>query len=345
LGKFRFSRKSLLLGAGAVVGLLILLALLVDWPMTLAQLRRANPALLGFGAVLLVLGYVAYAIRWQVLMVNGPDFRWTWHAANAGSLVNMLLPLRPGDPARVLMLSGRERFSLIQVTTSIVVERWYEQIMRIAALGGAIVFGVGMQVSLITILGSAVYLVGMVGVMLWMVRRRDWVEARLPGWIGRLPWITETQARHWIGQLLDGLEGMAQVRNQGLALFWSVVSWALFWGYHYALLRAIQPEMGVERALGLSLGALALVQPSATTLPGIYQVSLIVPLALIGYPRGLLASYAVLLNGMELAVVILLGLWGVLRAHLSLEGLLESTIGKPEIAGDQPLSDDGEQFR
>ncbi len=317
--------------------MLALLAILVDWPMTLAQIRWANPVLLGYGIVLLALGYATYAIRWQVLMVDGPDFRWTWHAANVGSLVNMLLPLRPGDPARVLMLSGRERFSLIRVTTSIVVERWYEQIMRIAALGGAIVFGVGMQVSLITILGSAVYLVGMIGVMVWMVRRRDWVEAHLPGWIERLPRITEGQARHWIGQLLDGLEGMMQVRSQGLALFWSIVSWALFWGFHYTLLLAIQPEMGVEWALGLSLGSLALTPPSATTLPGIYQVSLIVPLALIGYPRGLLASYAVLLNAIELVVVITLGLWGTLQTHVSLGGLIELTIRKPEIPGDQSL--------
>lgn len=322
----QISKKNLVFSAIVVIILIVLLAILADWHVVFLQLKHANLTYLSLGTLLLVLGFITYAIRWQVLIIERPSFMQTFHAANAGSMVNMLLPLRPGDAARILMLGKRDHISLINVTTSIVVERWYEQIMRVSALGGAIVFGVGLRFSWLTMLGSVLYLLGMFLLMIWMVKKREWVQSKMPKWIALLPRLTEQQASEWIHTLLDGLEKMAHVRSQGLALLWSIISWFLFWGYHYLCLLAIQPGLDPEVALGLSLGSLALVPPSATTLPGVYQVSLIVPLSFLGYNRSLLASYAILLNALEMIVVMALGLWGSVQAGISLAQLIDSSL-------------------
>jgi uncharacterized protein (TIRG00374 family) len=323
---FSFNRKHLLLSGLAILVLVVLLAVFVDWQAVRLQLSRANSVYLAAGTLLLILGYLAYALRWQVLLVEKLHFKWTFHAANAGSMVNLLLPLRPGDAARILMLGRHENTSMINVTTSIVVERWYEQIMRIAALGGAIVFGAGIEISWITILGSVAYLLSMLLVMVWMVQKRDWLQKRLPRWIAVLPRINEQQAHEWIETLLDGFSSMAKLHTQGQVLFWSIVCWTLFWGYHYLFLIAIQPDIGIETALALSLGSLALVPPSATTLPGVYQLSMIVPLAIVGYDRSLLASYAVLMNLVEMIVVMALGLWGVMVTGMTLHQLIDTAL-------------------
>jgi hypothetical protein len=77
--------------------------------------------------------------------------------------------------------------------------------------------------------------------------------------------------------------------------------------------------------LGISLGSLALVPPSASTLPGIFQVSMVAPLALMGYDTALLTSYSLVLNTITLIVVILLGIWGTLASGLTLRQLADQT--------------------
>ena len=70
-------------------------------------------------------------------------------------MVNVLLPGRPGDPVRVLLLAGNTGAPVFGVTSSVVIERWYEQIMRLAAFGGALIYGAGAHASSLTAIGSA----------------------------------------------------------------------------------------------------------------------------------------------------------------------------------------------
>ncbi len=322
----KLSRRSVILGGFGTLILVLLLALLVDWENVFTQIQHAIPFYLFVGVGLLLIGYITYAIRWHVLLLDKPHYRSTFHAANAGSMVNLLLPLRPGDATRIFMLGKTEPTALINVTTSIVVERWYEQALRVAALGGALVFGVGLEVSTFTVIGSIAYLLVVFWAMVLMVKQRAWVKAHIPRWLAILPRIDEDSASGWITTLIDGLMSMAKLHLQGKAFFWSLICWGLFWAYHYVILISLQPNLPVEEALGLSLGSLALVPPSATTLPGVYQVSLIVPLVLIGYDRSVLTPYAILLNMIEMVVVMALGMWGVVRTDVSVRQLLGITL-------------------
>jgi len=318
------SKKGLLIGALAIIFLVVVLALFVDWQTVLLQLKEANRKVLAVGSLSLIAGYIAYAVRWRLLLHNKAAFLPTFHASNAGNMVNTLLPLRPGDAARIFMLGRKEELPLIEVTTSIVVERWFEQIMRLAALGGAIIFGAGVAVSAASILGSVAFLTASLLFMVHMVQRREYVLDKYPGWLARLPRLTEEQARQGLANLIDGLVGMASVRKIFAVLLWSVITWTFFWGFHYLCLAALPQELDLQTQLALSLGSLALVPPSATTLPGIYQISMVVPLSLVGYDASLLTSYAVLMNITELVWVIGLGLWGTLRTGVATRQLFES---------------------
>jgi len=325
----RLTYKSLVISALVLIVILAVLSQFVDWSLVIQQIRQANkPALTG-GTIFLLLGYWFYAVRWRFLLENQPRLRNTYHASNAGNMANTLLPLRPGDAARILILGKLDRIPLAKVTTSIIVERWYEQIMRLAALGGAIVFGLGISVSTPSILGSALFLIASLLAIVWMTRQEEYLLRKLPPFLARLPRLTEAHARHSLENLLEGLRGMTSFRNQGLALLWSVVTWTFFWLFHYLCLIAIQPDMDLMSALSLSLASLALVPPSATTLPGIYQVSMMVPLGLVGYSESMLATYSLLMNIIEIAIVMILGIWGTMRAGITLGQLVDESIITP----------------
>jgi hypothetical protein len=321
---FHLSKKGLLISTLVIILLMVVLALFVDWQTVLLQLKQANRVLLAAASLLLIAGFVTYAVRWRLLLHNKAGLIPVFHASNAGNMVNTLLPLRPGDAARIFMLGKKEELPLIEVTTGILVERWFEQIMRLAALGGAIIFGAGVAVSAASILGSVAFLAASLLFMVRMVQRREYVLETYPGWLAHLPRLTEEQARHGLTSLIDGLSGMASVRKIFAALLWSVITWTFFWGFHYLCLAAIPQNLDLQTQLALSLGSLALVPPSATTLPGIYQVSMVVPLSLVGYDASLLTSYALLMNITELVWVIGLGLWGTLRTGVATRQLFES---------------------
>lgn len=317
------SRKALAVGGILLLVLLAVLATLVDWRMVVDMLSRADRPMLAAAILLLIIGYVVYAVRWYYLLGGRIGFLPIFHTANAGTLVNVLLPGSPGNAVRIFLLGGKTGAPLLAVTSSVVVERWYEQIMRLACLGGALIFGAGAQISLLTTLGSVSYLIFSFLLMVFMLRRREWVLLNAPGVIARLPRITEERARGWLADLIEGLSGISSPRRLFATLLWSIFTWSLFWGFHVLCLLSLHPYLPPNQLLAISLGSLALVPPSATTVPGVYQMSMVVPLALVGYGRSLLTSYSLVMNVLEMVVVILLGLWGTFATGLTLHQLLD----------------------
>jgi len=304
---------------------LAVLATLVDWPVVIDMLAQANRYALVGGTVLLLIGYVFYALRWRYLMKDIPRLPAVFHTANVGNMVNTLLPLRPGEAIRILLLCSKGPPPPLMAASSIVVERWLETILRMAALGGAFIFGAGAAVSGLTIIGSVAFLAISFLFMVWLVQRREKALLVIPPWLGRLPRLTEDDARRWLEHLIDGLSGVSSLRRLFIALIYSVITWTFFWGFHYLCLLALNPDLPMEQLLGISLGSLALVPPSATTLPGIFQISMVAPLALMGYDTALLTSYSLVLNTITLIVVVLLGVWGTLASGLTLHQLADQT--------------------
>jgi uncharacterized protein (TIRG00374 family) len=318
-----FSAKGVALFSVLLLLFLLVLASFVDWPVVIGMLAQADRRLLAAGALFLLAGYVFFAIRWRYLMKDIPRLLDVFHTANVGNMVNTLLPLRPGDAIRILLLANKGGPPALMVTSSIVVERWLETVMRLAALGGAFIFGAGAAVSSLTIIGSLAFLTISFLFMVWLVQQRQKALEILPPWLGRLPRLEEEDARRWLEHLIDGLNGVSSFRRLLVALIYSVITWTFFWGFHYMSLLALSPGLPIEQLLGISLGSLALVPPSATTLPGVFQVSMVAPLILMGYDPTLLTSYALTLNIISMVTVVLLGVWGTFSAGLTLRQLAD----------------------
>jgi len=319
--KITAARRNLLIWLLVLAGILAAMAYFLDWRLVLVQLARANWWKLGLSSLVLLVGYILFALRWRLFLHSRPGFQPIFHTSNIGNMANTLLPMRPGDLMRVFLLHGAAGTPFMQVTSSLVIERWYEQIMRLAALGGAVAFGAGLVVSRQAVWGTVIFLGLVFGLMVWMVRRQELVLAKFPPWLARLPRLSEEQARNGLVHLLEGFANLSSPARMLEGLLSSLLTWAFFWGFHYLCLLSLQPGLPQQTLLALSLGSLALAPPSATTLPGMYQVSVVLPLAVLGYERNLLTSYSVLLNLTEMLLVNLLGVWGAASLDVSLDRL------------------------
>jgi hypothetical protein len=194
--------------------------------------------------------------------------------------------------------------------------------MRLTALGGALVLGIGFEITPGTIFGGLATLAMALAVMIALVKDRARVETHGARWLGHLPRVTEKQARGMLAGFLEGLSGVTSARRLSLAFLWSMLTWLCFLGFHYLALSALPGTFVRAQILPVSLGSLALAPPSAPTQPGIYHASIVAPLGLLGYSAAPLTAYAVLLHALQMTGMIALGAWGVGRLGVSYRSAL-----------------------
>jgi uncharacterized protein (TIRG00374 family) len=307
-----------------IVLIIAIFVWLVDLQAVGQVLQTADLPLLLLASLALIMGMVFYAMRWRVLLANQPSLLSTFHASNIGHAGNILIPGRAGEPARIVVIGQEESVSLTTATSSFVVERLFEQIMRLVALGGAVVFGVGLDVTPGTVVGGLAFLVVTFGAIAWMVRHQETVLARGPKLLAKIPRVTEEGAQKSLADLLANLAAVSEWKRLTAVILTSLLTWASFWGFFYLALLALGEGFPPQERLAVSLGALALSPPSAATQPGVFHASVVAPLTAVGFHTETLTAYAVLLHILEMIWMIGLGVWGVLQTGLSVGELFKS---------------------
>jgi uncharacterized protein (TIRG00374 family) len=309
----RPSRRSVLVTALIIGASVALLLALVDLRAVAEVVRRSDWRYLAAASAALLAGTGAYALRWNLLLGRRAGWPRTFYAACVGHAVNSLVPLRLGEAARIVVLGRGARLPMGEVTSSVLVERLWEQAMRLSALGAAVAFGAGLRPSPSALAGALAVLAAAAAGIAWILRRQAWLLARVPPALARLPRLEEAGIRHALARLLAGLALATSPRRLAQGALTSVGAWALFWVFHALVLQALPTEFSLAEITTLALATLALAPPSAPTAPGVYHASLVVPLAVVGYSETTLAAYAVVLHALLMGWYVALGLLGVAR--------------------------------
>jgi uncharacterized protein (TIRG00374 family) len=292
--------------------------LLVDLDAVLEQLQTANPLLLLLASAAFVAGLVAFAARWRALLNYEPSLVFTFHASNMGHAGNILLPFRFGEAIRVLVMGTDKAVSLAESTSSFVVERLFEQSMRLLAVLGAVMIGVGLETSAAALVGGLIFVVLGFAAVLWLANHPEFTLQKGTRLLAKIPRVSEERARQATADFLANLSGIAQPRRFAVVLGWSFLSWVLFWLFFFITLRALDTGLALQEQIAISLGALAVSPPSAATQPGLFHASVVAPLAAVGFDTELVTAYAVLLHILEMIWLIILASWGLFATKISL---------------------------
>ena len=320
----RPSRRGVFVAVGVMVVSVGVLIAVVDVRAVAGVVARSDGRYLAAASAALLAGTGVYALRWQLLLGGRATWLSTLYAAGVGHAVNLLVPLRLGEPARVMVLGRASGLAYSEVASTVVVERLWEQVLRLAALAGAIAFGVGLRPSPATVAGALAALAGAALGLAWLRRHPAWILARVPVWLARLPRLEESRVRETLTRLLGGLALATSPRRLVQGAVTSVGAWALYWAFHALVLLSLRVPLAPAEVITLSLAALALAPPSAPTSPGVYHASIVVPLALVGYSETTLTAYAVVLHALLMLWLLLLGLVGFARSGLSAREVVPS---------------------
>jgi hypothetical protein len=318
-----------LLGYLALVGLFVVLfVVFVDLPVVGQQLRMADLRYLLASSFLLITGLLAYAVRWQKLLANKPTLLYTFHTCNLGHSGNFFIPARGGVIIRILAMGSGEVVSTTEATTGYVVERLFEQAMRLFALIGAILLGVGIKLTLGSMLGGIVALSLVFSGILWLIRHPETAKAKGTVWLARLPWVTEARANKSLTDLLDNLTSLSSLRRLASILLWSFICWFCFWGFFLLTSMSLDPGFSPDEVLPVTLGALFLSPPSAPTQPGVFHGFVVAPLAAVGYSAETLTAYTVILHILEMIWMTAFAVWGLVQLRITPRTWLTSFTGE-----------------
>lgn len=310
---------------GLILLIAILFVIFVDLEEVFHLLQSAEWGWLAAAGTALLGGYITFAVRWRSLLARRPSLARTFHAANASQMVNVYSPI-PGIPIRILLVSDGKLVTIPQATSSSIVERILEQIMRLSALGGALFLGAGVAGAKSTIAGGLGLIIIALALIALALRDPQATQVRLAGWINRLPFLKGTHVEGLVGSFMAGLKDAGSPKQFVIGWLWSLLMWSLFLLFHLFGLLALDLGLPWQVTLGISLSALAVVPPSAPAMPGTYHASLVAVLALLTNLDGAtLTAYAILLHIIQMVCLSALGVWALTRLDLSLGEIIRTS--------------------
>jgi glycosyltransferase 2 family protein len=254
--------------------------------------------------VLIVLALTFYlrALRWRSLFVaeRRPPLRDVARALFVGYLFNAILPVRAGEPARIVALRRRGRVPIAEATGTAVVERvfdvlsllclllvflpWFPSLAwRTAAFAVAIALGASLVVAIVI-----------------LVRFGDRLAAFGAQKLARLLPVSEERLRPMATHLLSGLAGLRRSTIGVVGFAWTTASWLTLgvgcWLLMYAFAIREPPLAGMLVVIAIGL---AHIVPSSAAALGVFEGATVIALAAYGVDASQALSYAIVLHAIS----------------------------------------------
>ncbi len=310
----------------------ILISLLAFWlALRGVHLRQVWGALLQadyvylLPAVLFLLIAIGTKVaRWEVLFYpdRGIPYKHLLAAMGIGYLGNNVLPARVGELIRAYVIGESSSVSKAQALATIVVERLLDILTLLFFLAFLLpaLKVPGWMARSFLVLGiaapaAALILALVPGVESWLVSATEWIEGRV-GFLARL------RLSKGVAGFMVGL-GILRRRNLLPALAgWSIVSWISSGLADYMVMLAFHIHLPVTAAfLVLCVTTLGMAVPSSPGYVGVFHYLTVVVLGLLGEPKDLALSYALVLHATIYITLSLTGVYGMVVESLGWKDL------------------------
>lgn len=316
---------------GAVVSLLAAAFIVSQMNIALLAdaLARARYVYLLPAAALLLVGLVARALRWRVLLNNGLPLLRAFNIMNVAYLVNGILPLRIGEVARVYLATQADPpVPVFQTASTIIVERLLDLLAVVLLLAGALAAGpVPDELRAAALVAGPAALIGFL-VLVFLSWRRALALRLLAAVVGRGdkakngPGIVVSLQKLsvWFTQFLDGLTPLAQPRALFRALGWTAVSWGLSVAAGYVLMFAFYDTASwATTGLYIAAAAFSIAVPAMPANLVAYEGSIVLALGATGYgqPPEVAIAFALVVHGINLAVHASTGAVGLIQEGIT----------------------------
>jgi len=299
---------------------LIVLLSVINFSDLSVILGGADLRFIVLGIGLLTLTVFVRAFRWQAVLRAGTPLRAAFDAENIGMMINNLLPLRLGEPARALVLTRTTGVPVAEGLSSIVIIRVADMIAILTLLGTVIpAFTVSDSVraagyGTLAIAGSLTAFI-VIGAL---------AHTRLASLINHLaqillPASLSKKLSAWAADFLNGLAVLKQGRRLITLIIATGVLWGLYALTYHILLMALVPHPPLAWAvLATCTASLSTAVPSSPAYVGVYDAA--VAFTLSGYiGQDTALGYAIILHSIDFIIVLIFGVISLVSSGASLD--------------------------
>ena len=320
-------RGGLLIAALVLAGVLAFALTRIDLARAATALVSASPGWLVLALALMMLSLLARAVSWRsVLRAALPSSAIPWgaviRATTIGVMASAVFPGRIGEPTRMLVLSRRldgPRTRIFPIVAGTVFSQTLINLVALAILA-AVTFS---SVSLLQGHASAL-----------------WAVLALPAFVALFVFgaplllrIAQRSRSLRLRAAATAFAGLLRLAQRGLAVFarprqgipavgFQLLAWALQWASCYMVILALGLEhhghaTPVSAAAVLLAVNVTAVLPATPSNVGVFQAACLVVLAAYGVGAGQALAYGIILQAVELATALTLGVPALLREGMT----------------------------
>lgn len=271
---------------------------------------------------LLLIGLLARAVRWRVLLSGGLTFWRSFHIMNVAYLVNGVLPLRMGEVARIFLASRvNPPVPMVKTAVTVVVERLLDLLAVVMLVAIGLIAG-----DIPPELRSAGVVMGGLGLggfltLVFLSRQRDLAHQLIKLVVAIVPPLKRIHPVDLLDHFLDGLAPLATIRTLFSALFWTGIGWFFSVMAGYVLMYTFynNPSWSAT-CLYIAAAAFAIAVPATIGSLGVYEGSILIALNFLGYgnPATIAIAFAAIVHGVNVLVHSVTGAIGFLHEGISL---------------------------
>ncbi len=299
------------LGSGLGVLALWLAARKVDWIVLREALRNARYEYVALALFVILLTLAVQAIRWRLLFY--PDHRDVhWRGLITGvilaQMLNILVPARLGEVARIYSIESREKIGRIRILSTIVVEKAVDLCAAASAIA-LLLFTVSLPAWLrdsgeAFLLACGLLLAAIVFLSLWGDSLLRWLERQLEKIPGR--W---GQKISRLGR--STLDGLNAVRSGRIGVYlWAITFTLLFLAAATNYLLFLAFDLGLPPIAALFLLIVLQVGIAPPSVPGkigVFNYLVVLALSVYSVNRSIALSYSIVLYAVALLPKVVIG--------------------------------------
>lgn len=288
-------------------------------------LQHARYIYLVPSTLLIVLGLGSRAVRWRVLLSGGLPISRAFSILNVAYLVNGILPLRIGEVARAYLATrATPPVPFFKSTSTIIVERMLDLLAVLVISALALTAGpLPDELRAAAAVFTPLVIVGFL-VLVLMASQRTRALRLVEAVAARVSFLQRFSVTALVGHFLDGLRPLTEPAALANTLLWTTISWAFSLASGYVLMLAFYDRADwVVTCLFTAAASFVVAVPAVPGNLGTYELSILLVLQAMGYgePVETATAFALLVHGLNLAVVAVLGVYGFVQEGISLEQL------------------------
>lgn len=283
----------------------------IDLSQFLQNLTRIQGQTFLFASLIYLLSFAARAFSWHILLRRKVTYKDAFFTLGAGYLLNNIFPFRLGEIGRAVLLDDPEHLSMLEVFSSVVVERIFDVFLAAVFVLSLLprILGREFDQSLIVI----AFILASLGLIILFTLAK--IRVQISAWLTRLG-ERSSFIENWVKpKVAHALEGFS-ILTDPWAFSAAFVSLSLSWGFafvqNFIIFRNLYPNPPFWWMIFvLSAGAFGAALPSAPASWGVFEGVVVASFALLGVEAEVAFTHALVVHALAFIYANLIGLIGL----------------------------------